>query len=192
MQTQYLTNHLLIAMPQMLDPSFEKTVTLICEHNQEGALGIVLNRPLAISISEILEQFGLNCTTHKANDFTLMGGPVAPDRGFVLHSTESENAIKCPNWESSLIVSKSLRITTSRDILEAIALGDGPQHLKFALGYAGWEAGQLEEELLSNAWLTVPCTNEIVFNTEPSECWKAAANLIGIDIETLSSQYGHA
>ena len=191
MQAQYFNNHMLIAMPQLHDASFEQTVTLICEHNEQGALGIVLNRPLSINIGDILEQFDLDCIGGVADEPTLMGGPVDTERGFILHSNESndENPI---NWESSLQVSETIQVTTSQDILEAIASGHGPKKLYFALGYSGWEAGQLEEELKANAWLVAPAKEEIIFTLPFEQRWRAAAKSIGVDLDKLSTHYGHA
>ena len=191
MQAQYLNNHLLIAMPQMHDASFEKTVTLICEHNEQGALGIVLNRPLSINIGDILEQFDLDCIADVADEPTLMGGPVATERGFILHTTDNydKNTI---HWESSLQVSENIHVTSSQDILEAIASGHGPKKLYFALGYSGWDAGQLEEELKANAWLIAPAKEEIIFTLPFEQRWRAAANSIGVDLDKLSTHYGHA
>ena len=191
MQAHYLNNHLLIAMPQMHDESFEKTVTLICEHNAEGALGIVINRPLSINIRDIFEQFDLKCDEGIAEDPTLMGGPVASERGFILHTNESKEN-KTNHWDSSLQVSEDIQVTTSQDILEAIASGHGPKKLYFALGYSGWEAGQLEEELRANAWLVAPFSEEILFSLPFEQRWHAAAKSIGVDLNNLSTDYGHA
>jgi len=187
MQAHYLNNHLLIAMPQMHDESFEKTVTLICEHNAEGALGIVINRPLEINIGDILEQFNLPCSGEVALEPTLMGGPVATERGFILHKN---NTIR--RWDSSIHISEHIHVTSSQDILEAIASGNGPDKLYFALGYSGWNAGQLEEELKANAWLVAPFNEEILFSVPFEQRWHAAAESIGVDLKNLSTDYGHA
>lgn len=189
MNDTYLTNHLLIAMPQLQDPNFEKTVTLICEHNEEGALGLVINRPLSISIAEVLEQMDLNYQTTDSDEPVLMGGPVANDHGFILHKTKDKQTHE---WASSIDVSDQICVTSSKDILQAMADGHGPEHKEFALGYSGWDAGQLEEELLANTWLTVPCDARIVFDLPYAERWKAAVQLLGIDIDQLSGDYGHA
>ena len=191
MQAQYLNNHLLIAMPQMHDANFEKTVTLICEHNEEGALGIVINRPLSLSVRDVFEQFDLECAETIGEEPTLMGGPVATERGFILH-TQHEKKNNTIHWDSSLQVSETIQVTTSQDILLAIASGHGPEKLYFALGYSGWEAGQLEEELKSNAWLLAPFNEEILFSLPFEQRWQAAANSIGVDLNNLSSDYGHA
>lgn len=191
MQAHYLNNHLLIAMPQMQDASFEKTVTLICEHNSEGALGIVINRPLTINNRDVFEQFNLDCDVKIAEEPTLMGGPVSAERGFILHTSDSIDK-ESPKWDSSLQVSENIQVTTSQDILEAIASGHGPKKLYFALGYSGWEAGQLEEELRANAWLVAPFNEDIIFSLPFEQRWHAAAQSIGVDLNNLSTDYGHA
>lgn len=189
MTGNYLTNHLLIAMPQLQDPNFERTVTLICEHNEQGALGLVINRPLSISVAEVLEQMDMNYLGVDPDEPILMGGPVANDHGFILHKTSHDQS---QEWAASLEVSEQIRVTTSKDILEAISTGNGPQHKEFALGYSGWEAGQLEDELMANAWLTVPCDDRILFDTPYADRWEAAVKLIGIDLDQLGGDYGHA
>ncbi|MBT8141832.1 MAG: YqgE/AlgH family protein [Gammaproteobacteria bacterium] len=192
MQEGYLNNQLLIAMPQMHDPVFEKTVTLICEHNADGALGIVINRPIAISVGEVLQQLDLEYQGNEGNEPVLIGGPVASDRGFVLHRIDSDLNSEHGRWASSLDVSEQIRVTTSKDIMLAIANGSGPSQKAFALGYSGWEAGQLEEELLANAWLTAPCDTRILFEIPYAQRWEAAAQSIGIDLHNLSGDVGHA
>ena len=167
--TSTLTNQLLIAMPGMADPNFSSTVTLICEHNEDGALGIIINRPLTLRLGGLFEQLDVNdADSAAAKDPVLLGGPVEQERGFVLHeSTHS--------YENSLAVSKTINLTLSRDILDAMATGAGPRKSLVALGYAGWEAGQLEHEMLANAWLNVPATPEIVFDLPFADRWSAAA-----------------
>jgi putative transcriptional regulator len=181
-----LTNQLLIAMPGMADPNFSTTVTLICEHNSDGALGIVINRPLDLNLGSLFEQLDVeNPNPAVMQDPVLMGGPVGPERGFVLH-----NPIEM--FENSLSVSKDILLTLSRDVLDAMAAGNGPDKTLIALGYAGWGAGQLEEEMLANSWLNVPATPEIVFDTPFGERWMSAAESIGIDISQISPDAGHA
>jgi putative transcriptional regulator len=182
----YLTNHLLIAMPALADPNFNRTVTLICEHTDQGALGIVINRPLDVRLSEIFAQLTLERFDEKASQQpVLQGGPVQQERGFVLHDDTRP-------WDSTLRISDSIAVTTSRDILVAIARGEGPRNALVALGYAGWAPGQLEREIAENAWLSVTATPEILFGTPFEERWEAAARLIGIDFGRLSSEAGHA
>jgi putative transcriptional regulator len=181
-----LTNQLLIAMPGMLDPNFSTTVTLVCEHNDEGALGIVINRPTTLQLRELFEQLSVDDADAQAADNpVLAGGPVGMERGFVLHGPEH-------SYESTLEVSNEIRLTLSRDIIEALAAGRGPTQALVALGYAGWGAGQLEEEMLANSWLNVPATPDIVFDTPFAERWNTAARSLGIDISALPTDAGHA
>jgi len=180
------TNQFLVAMPGMTDPNFSQTVTLVCEHSAQGALGIVINRPLAMTLGEVFGQLGLDATLSRfASDAVLQGGPVQTDRGFVLHTPG-------PSWDSTLVVSDRLHLTTSRDVLDALARGEGPSAAAFALGYAGWDAGQLEEEVAQNAWLTVPADARLVFETPVAERWQAAGRLLGVNLLHLSSDAGHA
>jgi putative transcriptional regulator len=183
----YLTNQLLIAMPSLADPNFSQTVTLVCEHTDRGALGIVLNRPLDMRLGEVLEQLCLpNEDATLAERAVLRGGPVQPDRGFVLHRPVGKG------WDSTLEVSDSLHVTTSRDVLESIGRGDGPAEATMALGYAGWDAGQLEDELRQNSWLTAPCDASIVFSVPFEQRWHAAARLLGVDLARISHVSGRA
>ncbi|MBS0393998.1 MAG: YqgE/AlgH family protein [Proteobacteria bacterium] len=186
----YLTNQLLVAMPTLVDPNFAQTVTLICEHTDKGALGIVINRPLTMALGEVFAQLSLTASDPALRDRpVLRGGPVQQDRGFVLHPPAAGGT---DPWDSTLKVSASLHVTTSRDILGSMARGEGPAQAVVALGYAGWDAGQLEEEIRSNAWLNVPVDEAIIFETPFERRWHAAARLIGIDFGRLSSQAGHA
>ena len=181
-----LANQLLIAMPGMADPNFSSTVTLICEHNDEGALGIVINRPLNLKLSGLFEQLELDDADPDAGETpVLMGGPVGPERGFVLHDCAH-------SYENSLSVSSEICLTLSRDVIDAMASGDGPEKSLVALGYAGWEAGQLENEMLANSWLNVPATVDIVFDMPFAERWAAAAKALGVDLTLLSPEAGHA
>ncbi len=181
-----LTNQLLIAMPGMADPNFSTTVTLICEHNDEGALGIVINRPLDLTLAGLFEQLDVeDPDPDAAGRPVLMGGPVGPERGFVLHNPGLK-------YENSLAVSDDIHLTLSRDVIDAMASGRGPQQSLVALGYAGWEAGQLESEMLANSWLNVPATPDIVFDTPFGDRWMAAARILGIDISQISPDAGHA
>ena len=181
-----LANQLLIAMPGMEDPNFSSTVTLICEHNDDGALGIVINRPLTLKLGGLFEQLELTeADTETADHPVLMGGPVGPERGFVLHQPSG-------SFENSLAVSSEICLTLSRDIIDAMAAGSGPDKTLVALGYAGWQAGQLEDEMLANSWLTVPATPNIVFDLPFGERWQAAAQTLGIDISQMAPDAGHA
>lgn len=181
-----LADHFLVAMPALDDPNFQRSVTLVCQHDAGGAMGIVINRLADYTLGELLDQLKLD--THDealAARAIVAGGPVHPDRGFVLHGDDSE-------WNSTLHVAPGLSVTTSRDILEALARGEGPRQVLVALGYAGWEAGQLEAELAQNSWLTVPVDQAIVFDTPLHERWRAAARQLGVDLSTLTDYSGHA
>lgn len=181
-----LTNQLLIAMPGMQDPNFSTTVTLICEHNDEGALGIVINRPLELKLSGLFEQLDVDDPDPVAADSpVMMGGPVGPERGFVLHNPASE-------FENTLAVSDDIHLTFSRDVIDEMAAGTGPNKSLVALGYAGWHPGQLEDEMLANSWLSVPASTDIVFDLPFDDRWASAARKIGIDISQISPDAGHA
>lgn len=178
-----LRNQFLIAMPQMRDPNFEGTVTYICDHNEHGAMGIIINRPLELSLGEILGQ--LNLGGQDINRPIYGGGPVQMERGFVLHSPQGE-------WESSLQISETVCLTTSKDILAALADEVGPKENLVALGYAGWDAGQLEQEIIDNIWLTCPASDEILFHTPCNKKFHTAISLLGFNSCHLSDQAGHA
>jgi putative transcriptional regulator len=184
--TDFLGNHFLIAMPGLADPNFFHTVTYLCEHNAEGALGIVINRPLSINLREILQHMDLEPATEAIGDQSIyLGGPVQQERGFVLHQPLGD-------WEATLKVSAEVGVTSSRDILMAIAAGEGPRHSLIALGYAGWGAGQLEQEIAANAWLAGPADERIVFELPHEQRWEAAAAKLGVDLNLLSGEAGHA
>jgi len=181
-----LTNHFLMAMPNLVDPNFAHSVTYICQHDQQGAMGIVLTQPLDLTIATILAQMDIELKdSNIGKQPVYLGGPVQNDRGFILHQPTG-------NWDSKLDVTSEVGLTTSRDILEAIALGAGPQRMLFALGYAGWGPGQLEAELTANVWLSGPASTEIMFSVPSHERWAAAAALVGVDLTQLSDQAGHA
>ena len=182
----FLTNQFLIAMPTLADANFSQTVTLICEHNEQGALGLIINRPMRMRMHEVFEQLELGGPPSALLDQPIMqGGPVQPDRGFVIHRAG-------PSWESTVKVSSQIHVTTSRDILNAVAAGHGPSPICMVLGYAGWEAGQLEIEVSQNSWLTVPADERILFDTPFEQRWAASAQLLGINMSMLSPQAGHA
>jgi putative transcriptional regulator len=186
-ETDYtLAGQLLLSMPGMFDSNFENSVTYICEHSERGAVGLIINRPLNLNLREVLEQLSLTTNNGAlAAQPVLRGGPVQAERGFVLH--ESEN-----DWDSTTAVGHSIFVTTSQDILTAVAAGRGPKRMQLVLGYAGWGAGQLEEELRQNAWLTAPATPELVFSTPYEERWQASAAEIGVNLASLSPEAGHA
>ncbi|MCH8336630.1 MAG: YqgE/AlgH family protein [Proteobacteria bacterium] len=181
-----LCNQLLIAMPGMADPNFNSTVTLVCDHNAEGALGIIINRPMNLNLGGLLEQLSLDhADQSKASSPVLDGGPVGRMRGFVLHNPHG-------SFENSVAVSSNIQLTLSRDVLDAMAAGSGPDKSLVALGYAGWDAGQLEQEMLHNTWLSVPASPEIIFDVPFADRWSVAAETIGIDISQMSPHAGHA
>lgn len=181
----YLTGQFLIAMPTLADPNFSQTVTYICQHSGEGALGIVISRPMEMQLAEILSSMKIEILHESVAGIPIyFGGPVQPEHGFVLHSPLGD-------WQGTLAVNEDVGLTTSRDILEAIAAGEGPEKFLIALGYAGWGRGQLEQEMMDNAWLNVPADPEILFDLPPSQRWRAAASRLGVNLDLLSSQAGH-
>ncbi len=180
------TNHFLIAMPGLQDPNFSRTVTYICEHNTQGAMGIVINRPMDLRLGDVLDQLDIEPEVPGiSKQIVYVGGPVQTDRGFVIHSGPE-------TFDSTLSVTPDIRVTTSRDVLEAIAAGKGPKLCLVALGYAGWTSGQLEQELSANAWLSGPANNDTLFKLPASSRLQAAAQLIGIDLNLLIGEAGHA
>jgi len=185
-----LSHHFLIAMPAMGDPFFAKSLAYICEHNDQGALGIVVNRPINLTLSELFAQIQLPLNPAELRDVPVhFGGPVQTDRGFVLHEPAGQ-------WQSTLSISGNIGLTTSKDILQAVGEGQGPHNLLVTLGYAGWSQGQLEEEISQNAWLSVeapePVSGRILFGMPAEERLPAAMALLGIDYATLSEDAGHA
>jgi putative transcriptional regulator len=181
-----LTHHFLIAMPAMADPNFAHTLTFVCEHNKDGALGIVVNRPIEMKLSALFEQINVPLTDRVLREAPVhFGGPVQVDRGFVLHRPLG-------NWQSTLAVGDNIGLTTSKDVLEAVGRGDGPSDVFVSLGYAGWEAGQLEAEMAQNAWLTVAADADLLFDVPPERRLPAAMQLLGIDLMQLSEDVGHA
>lgn len=181
-----LTNQLLVAMPGLDDPNFAQAVTLICEHSPRGALGIVLNKPLGMRLSEVLAQMKLPPEVPAVGEqIVLRGGPVHQDRGFVLHRPGG-------SWESTHRISDQIQVTTSRDVLAAMAKGSGPENAFIALGYAQWEEGQLERELRENAWLTLPASEAVLFDLPYEDRWSAAWRSLGVDVTKVSPHAGHA
>lgn len=181
-----LTDHFIIAMPGLLDENFNQAVTYICEHDENGTFGIIINRESEITLDNIMQQMHIPYhADENRHDAVFTGGPVQANRGFILHRPTG-------NWNSSLIINDSVALTTSRDILEAIADNRGPQDNIIALGYAGWGPGQLEQEMAANTWLSCPAEQQIIFDTPVEERWQAAARLIGVDLNLMSSDTGHA
>jgi putative transcriptional regulator len=185
-QTANFTHHFLIAMPAMADPHFAHTLTYVCEHNKDGALGIVVNKPTDMTLSTLFEQIDVPLVDAQLRQTPVhFGGPVQVDRGFVLHRPLG-------NWQSTLAISDDLGLTTSKDVLEAVARGEGPKSVLVSLGYAGWSAGQLEQEIAQNAWLTVEANAGVLFETPAEARLPAAMRLLGIDFSRLSDDVGHA
>ena len=179
-------NNLLIALPSLQDSDFARSVTLICQHDGDGAMGVVVNRPSEYTLGEVLAQMNLETRDPVLRDqIVLSGGPVHPERGFVLHDGVRQ-------WDSTLAIGGGLALTTSRDILEAMAEGAGPEHVVLALGCAGWGAGQLEYELGENSWLTAPADTELLFALPLEQRWQAAGGRLGIDITRVTDYSGHA
>jgi putative transcriptional regulator len=186
MSTVNLTHHFLIAMPSMADPYFAKTLTYICEHNDQGALGLVVNRPIEMTLQELFKRLSLKLgDAGRRHAPIYFGGPVQTDRGFVLHAPAGD-------WQSTLRVGDAIGLTTSKDILEAVGRGEGPPRMLVTLGYAGWSPGQLEHELSQNAWLTVEARDGIIFETPSEERLPAAMELLGLDYARLQDEAGHA
>lgn len=182
----FLNHQMLIAMPGMVDQNFAGSVTLLCQHNDAGAIGITINRPSGFTLGEILAQLKIDCSDENVRErLVVEGGPVAPDRGFVLHSPAE-------GYESSLAVGNDIMVTTSRDVLADIAAGRGPEKYLVALGYAGWGEGQLEGEMRANAWLSVAADSNIVFDLPVSSRFEEALGRLGIAIDRLHSEAGHA
>ena len=180
-----LTHHFLIAMPAMADPHFAHTLTYVCEHSKDGALGIVVNKPIDMMLSTLFEQIDVPLADDTLRATRVhFGGPVQVDRGFVLHRPLG-------NWQSTLAINDNVGLTTSKDVLEAAGRGEGPKDIFGSLGYAGWSAGQLEMELAQNAWLTVEADPGVVFDLPPEGRLPAAVRLLGIDISRLSDTAGH-
>lgn len=181
-----LRDHFLLAMPQLEDPHFSGTLTYLCEQNAQGALGLIVNKPLTLTFGELLKQMQLPAQKERYQHHPIYrGGPVHGDRGFVLHTGRRD-------WKASLPVSETLSLTTSLDILEALAAGEGPEQFLIALGCAGWEAGQLERELLENTWLTCPASSEVLYKLPAEQRLGAAAASLGINLDLMSGQAGHA
>lgn len=186
METTNLTDQFLIAMPSLNDPNFNRTVTYICSHSEEGTMGITINRPTDMNLGQIFKQMDLEVINKEISQTPVFnGGPVQIDRGFILHE---HGAV----WDSTLAINSKIALTTSKDVLEAIAQGEGPEKFFIALGYAGWSPGQLEDELIQNAWLNGPADFDIIFNTKIAQRWQSAASHLGVDIDHLSSDIGHA
>ncbi len=184
-----LTNQFLIAMPGMGDDTFSGAVVYLCEHTENGALGLVINKPIDIKLKNLFQKVDLSLdSAHLAEQPVFFGGPVQTERGFVLHEKQGD----APPYSSTLSIPGGLEMTTSKDVLEALSQGGGPRRLLVTLGYSGWAAGQLEDELSRNGWLTVDATPEIIFDTPVPERYDRAVSLLGFDPRMLSQEAGHA
>ena len=182
----YLQQQMLIAMPAMADPNFSRSVTLLCQHNEEGAIGITINRKSSFTLGELLFQLSIPCENEKISSLVVLeGGPVSPDHGFVLHTPVE-------GFDSSIQINDDIMVTTSRDVLADIAAGNGPDKFLVALGYAGWSDGQLEFEMCQNAWLSVPADKGILFESSLPQRWEKALGKLGINISDLHGVGGHA
>ncbi len=184
-QFSSLKNQFLVAMPGLVDGDFTRSVTLICEHNKEGAMGIVINQPLSISTEDLLEHMEIPHSTQCNSNPVLAGGPVQTDRGFVIHRTNN-------SWKSSIQLIDDILVTSSEDILVAMAEDESLSDAFVALGYAGWGPGQLEQEVIANSWLNTPLKSEILFETDIDKRWQKAISSLGIDSQQLSYFSGHA
>ncbi len=184
----YLEDQFLIAMPQLTDSYFANTVTYLWKHNAEGALGIIVNKPLQACVADIFDELDIVCAIGQGlfrSQHVLAGGPVERDKGFIIHDSSTD-------WESSIAVTPDISVCTSRTILQDIAEGKGPKNYLVALGCAGWDAGQLEREISENAWLTAPADHELLFSTDYASKASAAAQLLGIDLQQISPEAGHS
>jgi len=182
----YLTNQLLIAMPGMGDPNFAQTVALVCNHDSRGALGLILNKPLPMRMGEVFEQLGIEIAESPLSERqVLRGGPMQTDRGFVVHRAGGD-------WDSTIKVSDTIHVTTSLDILAAMACGRGPDDAVVALGCAGWDGGQLEDEIRANAWLSAPVDAGLIFALPFESRWHAAGRILGVELSRISSISGNA
>ncbi len=181
-----LTGHFLIAMPSLNDGFFNQAVTYICEHDEAGSFGLIINQQTDINLKQVIKEMKIESDeTYDKEQSIFIGGPVDQGRGFILHRPTG-------NWSSSLMVNDNVALTTSKDILQAIANNEGPEDCIVALGYAGWAAGQLEQEMADNTWLSCPADEQIIFKTPVEERWKTAAKLIGVDLSLMTNDAGHA
>ena len=184
--TTHFGNHLLVALPSLQDSSFGQSVILLCQHDGDGAMGVVVNRPSEYTLGEVLQQMGIDGAGEALRAQPVMaGGPVHPERGFVVHDGDR-------GWDSSIELGGGLYLTTSRDVLEAMAKGEGPARALVTLGCAGWGAGQLEQELVDDSWLMVPVQEDVLFDLPLPQRWQAAAGSIGVDLVNFAGQSGHA
>ncbi|MBV8618552.1 MAG: YqgE/AlgH family protein [Curvibacter sp.] len=194
-----LTNHFLIAMPGLEDEAFARSVVYLCEHSERGALGLIINKPSDLSLRALFEKVDLSLQRDDLGDCqVLQGGPVQTERGFVLHeamvphSDEAGDVSDQSVYASTMVIPGGLEMTTSRDVLEALATGNGPRRVIVTLGYASWGGGQLESELAENTWLTVGADARLIFETPVPERYDQALALLGLQSWMLSPEVGHA
>jgi putative transcriptional regulator len=181
-----LANNLLIAMPSMSDPNFERSVIYLCEHHVQGSVGLIVNRPMQYPLSIVFEQLSIEPIRVEQNTLPLLfGGPVQPERGFVIHK-------QVGGWRSSLFLQDEVTVTTSNDIIRAIAQDAGPKDVLVTLGYASWTEKQLEREIMDNVWLVCPYKSEILYEVPFEKRWEYAASTIGIKMSQFISKAGHA
>ncbi|MDR3434783.1 MAG: YqgE/AlgH family protein [Rouxiella aceris] len=185
-----LQHHFLIAMPGLEEPLFKRSVVYVCEHNEDGAMGLVINKLVDdFTVKNVLDKLDINPTPRdpaiNLDRPVFSGGPLADDRGFILHTPRS-------GFGSSIQISEQTMITTSKDVLETLGTPDQPKDVLVALGYAAWEQGQLEKELLNNSWLTIEANSDIIFRTPIAQRWREAAKMIGIEVSQLATHAGHA
>lgn len=181
-----LAHHLLIAMPTLTDPNFSRTVIYVCEHHTQGTVGLIINRPMEFPLSLVFEQMKIESANQEQNARPLLfGGPIQPERGFVIHRPAG-------GWRSSLALRDDVTVTTSNDIIRAIAENVGPKDALVTLGYAGWVENQLEQEVMNNAWLVCPFKSEILYDVPFIQRWEYAGSMIGVKMNQLSSIIGHA
>ena len=181
----FLENQLLIAMPGLLDPYFNQTVTLICQQNENGCFGLTINRPTQVTIDELFDQLEIPNTNESVKGkLAFSGGPVQSEQGFVIHDADNK-------WENTIKINEEIAVTASRDILFDIAKGDGPDNFILTLGCASWAPGQMEAEFKSNSWLNCDADKKILFNTPYDKCWNGAVDALGIDIGFMSEVAGH-
>ncbi|WP_290794526.1 YqgE/AlgH family protein [Halomonas sp.] len=187
MQHFGLKDHFLLAMPHLEDPNFTGSLSYLCDHDENGTMGVIVNRPLELTLEALFEQLELGGeeSPHR-NAPVYYGGPVHKDRGFILHRGASTR------WDSSIQVTEELALTTSMDMLQALAVGEGPEDFLVCLGCAGWEAGQLEQEILDNAWLNVEGRSDILFEVPPEQRLGAAAGILGVDLNLMTREAGHS
>ena len=181
-----LSSTILVATPKLNSTIFERSMVFVCEHHEQGTVGLIINRPTSFGLNYICEQLALDCSLSAQRDMPLLfGGPIQPERGFVLHRPKG-------HWRSSLIINGDVTLTTSNDIIKAMAVNQGPDHVVIALGYSGWEPKKLEEEIMDDLWLVCPFTRELLYDVSFASRWEHAGHLLGVNLETIIGLSGHA